>query len=49
MKHFVETPDDVKRMAANARSLIASRYEQSYVRQCLKDFYKEVLFQKDLK
>ena len=41
--------EDVKRMAANARSLIASRYEQSYVRQCLKDFYKEVLFQKDLK
>ena len=43
MKHFVETPEDVKRMAANARPLIASRYEQSYVRQCLKDFYKECL------
>lgn len=43
MKRFVENPDDVKRMAANARPLIASRYEQSYVRQCLKDFYKECL------
>ena len=33
MKHFVENPEDVKRMAENARPLIASRYEQSYVRQ----------------
>lgn len=30
-------------LAANARPLIASRYEQSYVRQCLYDFYKEIL------
>jgi glycosyltransferase involved in cell wall biosynthesis len=43
MKHFVENPEDVKRMAANARPLIASRYEQSYVRQCLKDYYKECI------
>lgn len=43
MKRFVENPDEVKRMAANARPLIASRYEQSYVRQCLKDFYKECI------
>ena len=43
MKRFVENPDEVKRMAANARPLIASRYEQTYVRQCLKDFYKECL------
>ena len=43
MKHYVENPEDVKRMAENARPLIASRYEQSYVRQCLKDFYKECI------
>lgn len=43
LKHFVENPEDVKRMAENARPLIASRYEQSYVRQCLKDFYKECI------
>lgn len=43
MKHFVENSDEVKRMAAKARPLIASRYEQSYVRQCLKDFYKECI------
>lgn len=43
MKHFVENPEDVKRMADKARPLIASRYEQSYVRQCLKDFYNECI------
>jgi glycosyltransferase involved in cell wall biosynthesis len=31
------------RVASNARQLIASRYEQSYVRQCLYDFYDEIL------
>lgn len=30
-------------MAANARQMIASRYEQSYVRQCLYNFYDEIL------
>jgi len=43
MKHFVDNPDMIKAMAANARPLIASRYEQGYVRQCLYDFYHEIL------
>ena len=43
MKHFVENPDEIKAMAANARPLIASRFEQGYVRQCLYDFYHEIL------
>ena len=43
MKRFVENPDIVAAMAANARPLIASRYEQGYVRQCLYDFYDEIL------
>ena len=43
MKRFVDNPDEVDTMAANARPLIASRYEQGYVRQCLYDFYKEIL------
>ena len=43
MKYFLENPDDVAAMAANARPLIASRYEQGFVRKCLYDFYKEVL------
>ena len=30
-------------LAANARPLIASRYEQSYVRRCLKEYYKEII------
>ena len=31
------------RMAANARKMIASRYEQGFVRKCLMDYYNEVL------
>lgn len=49
MKRFVENPEELKRMADNARPLIASRYEQWYVRQCLKDFYKEVIAEKGIK
>lgn len=43
MKRFVENPDEVKAIAANARPLIASRFEQGFVRQCLYDFYHKVL------
>ena len=43
MKHFVEHPDQIATLARNARPLIASRYEQGYVRQCLYDFYHEVI------
>lgn len=46
MKRFVEQPDEIAAMAQNARGLIASRYEQSYVRQCLYDFYHEILNKK---
>ena len=31
------------RMSANARKMIASRFEQSFVRKCLMDFYDEIL------
>lgn len=43
MKDFVERPEVVEAMAAKSRPLIASRYEQSYVRQCLYDFYHEIM------
>lgn len=43
MKDFVEHPDKLKTMASNARPLIASRFEQSFVRKCLYDFYHEIL------
>ena len=32
MKRFVKQPDEIAAMAQKARGLIASRYEQSYVR-----------------
>ena len=43
MKQMVDNPDQLKSMAFEARPLIASRYEQSYVRRCLKEYYKEIL------
>ncbi len=45
MERMMTDADTRNRMASNARQLIASRFEQSYVRQCLKDFYREVLGQ----
>ena len=44
MRDFVEDDDRRRRLAAKARELVASRFEQSYVRGCLKDFYRTVLF-----
>ncbi len=43
MKRMVMDKQWRETLAANARPLIASRYEQSYVRQCLMDFYAEIL------
>lgn len=43
MKDLLQSPDKVKRFQNNARTLIAQRYEQSFVRQCLKDYYKKIL------
>ena len=43
MKAFIQHPDKVYRMASLARAQVADRYEQSYVRQCLKNFYHTVL------
>ena len=34
---------DRKNMAGNARKMISDRFEQSYVRKCLYDFYDEVI------
>lgn len=43
---FVKDADLARNLSRDARSLIASRYEQGFVRQCLKDYYKGIL--KDL-
>ena len=42
MKQMVEHPDERKRMAAQARPMVASRYEQGFVRQCLKNYYRNI-------
>ena len=43
MKKMVEDRATREQMAANARPMIADRFEQGFVRQCLYDFYEEVL------
>lgn len=47
MKWIVEHPGDRKQMEENARPMVANRYEQKFVRQCLKDYYKEILSLQD--
>ena len=43
MKECMMDKRKIESLSENARPLIASRFEQSYVRKCLKDFYKEVM------
>lgn len=43
MKRLLEDPDMRMSMAIEARPLISSRYEQSYVRRCLKEYYHSIL------
>ena len=43
MSEFINHPEKMKEMGKKARPLVASRYEQTFVRRCLKDFYRSVL------
>lgn len=43
MKRMMEDSRLRKSMAENARPMIGSRFEQGFVRQCLLDFYEEIL------
>lgn len=43
MRTFLVSREKVKQMSLNCRKVIAEKYEQSYVRNCQKLFYKEVL------
>jgi len=43
MKTMLTTDEKRNNMARKARKMIADRYEQSFVRKCLYDFYDEVL------
>lgn len=46
MKQMVEDNSARKKMAANARPLINSRFEKSFVQGCLINFYEEILNKK---
>lgn len=43
MKGMITDSKNRARMCANARPLVSTRYEQSFVRKCLKDFYTDIL------
>ena len=43
MLNMMKDKDARERMTGNARQMIASRYEQGFVRKCLYDFYDEIL------
>ena len=43
MKQILLDTASRKKMAANARPLIASRFEKSFVQECLINFYEEIL------
>lgn len=46
MLNFLKDPTLVSSLASNARKMVASRYEQGYVKQCLLDFYAEIIREK---
>lgn len=43
MRDMIRDKGGRERIAGNARQMIASRYEQGFVRKCLYDFYDEIL------
>lgn len=43
MMKMMRDKSNRERMAGNARKMIADRFEQSFVRKCLYDFYDEIL------
>ena len=48
MAWMITHDSERNRMAANARPSIESRFEQHFVRQCLYDFYDEILTEKEM-
>lgn len=43
MAWMVEHSQERRQMAMKARQMVAERFEQGFVRTCLKDFYREIL------
>ena len=48
MEKFIDSTESTKAMSDKARKLIADRFDQTFVRKCLKDYYKEILSQSNL-
>lgn len=48
MEWMITHDTERNRMSANARPSIESRFEQHFVRQCLYDFYDEILTEKEI-
>lgn len=44
MKQMLNNDSSREKMGANARPLIESRFEKSFVQKCLLDFYDEILY-----
>jgi glycosyltransferase involved in cell wall biosynthesis len=42
MQHVIENSEDTMNMAKKARDLIASRFDQEFVRKCLIEFYDSI-------
>lgn len=47
MKQMIVNVCERKKMAANSRALIASRFEKRFVQNCLIDYYNEIFNKKD--
>ncbi|MBD5227495.1 MAG: glycosyltransferase family 4 protein [Bacteroidales bacterium] len=45
MEKFIDSTESTKAMADKARKLVADRFDQAFVRKCLKDYYKDILSQ----
>lgn len=43
MAWMVEHPQERRQMAERARPMVAERFDQNFVRGCLKDYYREIL------
>lgn len=43
MRNMIGQRENTAKMAAAARPMVAGRFEQSFVRKCLKDYYREIL------
>ena len=45
MRRFIENRDFVKGLSSESRRMVAERYEQSFVRNNLKEYYREIQYQ----